>query len=618
MALSYNNGRTSLSSDRPAYLAEPLLQDWLLSDDDDQEPFNLGLLHEVLVFSDASVVGDFKDCWYEDQHDETVHALHRRDSAVVIDVFDDLDLDVCELFLAAETGAQASHNEPKNTGGYEILGIDVNELLLEVESTALANCDKTTEAEDSSEDSDDDVDSLLVATEVIGLPSDAEDDTKDADFDVSDQLHTEEVVALLSSDEHVDDGEEDLESLITKCAEILGPRLLRELREHIKTSQASIDPDIISRVHEACSYLMQPSHGPTELARAADWFRDTPNQSDKREMARLGTVANYQAAYDDQQARLAAGVGLRTGEVKLGKLSFSNISAHIKKLLGEIPGHVVPIPVREALSRIFDRLGHGPYPNELPPPAHLALAHRLLKLSPERLEVLEAIKALCAFILRHNPVLPKELAVVVLVYDVKTRLFQAAALAARRRLQEDVEAGLMIPAQRRRGGLGLRKLWRRLFRADDSAAGVYTAVNTADAVAEPSPVPATPPVASRVRKFRLPWMKPTPPAHKCSSFVASGPDSTPTQSKAPSHNARGEVLDSPSSTCRFRLPWKKTAAPAAKKPTVAAHLVVATTEPATPNVPEVLSPEEENWLLRETSVWNAVWGRMMTAGDGMF
>ncbi|KAJ1553020.1 hypothetical protein HK405_009224, partial [Cladochytrium tenue] len=245
MALSYNNGRTSRSG-LPAYLAEPLLQDWLLSEDD-QEPFYLGLLHEVLVFSDASVVGDFKDCWYEDQHDETVHALHRRDSAVVIDVFDDLDLDVCELFLAAETGVQASHIEPKNAGGYEILGIDVNELLLEAESTALANCDKTTEADNSSEDTDDDVGKLLVASEVVGLPTDAEEDTKEADFDVCDPLHTAEVVPLSSSDEHVDDGEEDLESLITKCAEILGPRLFGELLEHIKTPQASIDSDIISR-----------------------------------------------------------------------------------------------------------------------------------------------------------------------------------------------------------------------------------------------------------------------------------------------------------------------------------------------------------------------------------
>ncbi|KAJ1547645.1 hypothetical protein HK405_005289 [Cladochytrium tenue] len=591
MALSFNNGRTSRSG-LPAYLAEPLLQDWLLSEDD-QEPFNLGLLHEVLVFSDAKAVGDFKDCWYEDQQGEIVHALHRRDSAIVIDVFDDLDLDVCELFLAAEAGAQASRIEPKNAGGYEILGIDVNELLLEAESTASANCDKTIEADNSSEDSDDDVGKLLPASEVVGQSSDAKDDSKKADFDVSDSLHTAKVVAVSSSDEHIDDGEEDLELLITKCEETLGPRLFGELLEHIKSPQASIDPEVISRVHEACSYLMQPSHGPVELARAADWFRDTPNQSDKREMARLGTVANYEAAYNEQQARLAAGVGLRPGE---------------------IPGHVVPIPVREALSRIFDRLGH----DELPPPAHLALARRLLKLSPERLEVLEAIKALCAFILRHNPVLPKELAVVVLVYDVKTRLFQAAALAARRRLQEDIDAGLVIPAQRRRGGLGLRKLWRRLFRADDSAAGVYTAVNTADAVAEPSPVPATPPVASRVRKFRLPWMKPSSPTFEGSSYVASGPDSTPTQSKAPSHNTRGEVLDGPVSTCRFRLPWKKTGAPAAKKSEGAAHFVVEPTELASPNVPEDLSPEEENWLLRETSVWNAVWGRMMTAGDGMF
>ncbi|KAJ1547979.1 hypothetical protein HK405_004517, partial [Cladochytrium tenue] len=363
MALSLNNGRTSRSG-LPAYLAEPLLQDWLLSEDD-REPFNLGLLHE--------------------------------DSAIVIDVFD-LDLDLCELFLAAKTGAQASRIEPKNAGGYETHDVDSSELLLAAESTALASCDKTTEADDSSEDTDYDVGKPLGATEVVGLPSDAEDDTKDADFD-----------------------------------------------------------DIVT----------------PELARAADWFRDTPNQSDKREMARLGTVAHYQTAYNEQQARFTAGVTLRAGEVQLGKLSFSNVSAHIKKLLGEIPGHVVPIP-----------------------------------LCPESLEVLEAITALCAFILRHNPVLPKELAVVVLVYDVKTRLFQAAALAARRRMQEDIEAGLVIPVQRRSGGLGLRKLWRRLFRAEGSAAGVYTAINTADAVAEPSPVSATPPVASRVRKFRLPWMKP--------------------------------------------------------------------------------------------------------------
>ncbi|KAJ1555845.1 hypothetical protein HK405_011903 [Cladochytrium tenue] len=305
-----------------------------LVSDDDQEPFCLGLLHEVLVFSDAKAVGDFMDCWYEDQHPETIHARLSSFKSSTTSISTSANC----FSRPRPARTQASRIEPKNADGYEILGIDVNGLLLEAEFTTLANCDKTTEADDSSEDSDDDVGKLLPASER------REDDTKDADFDVSDLLHTAEAVALSSSDEHVDDGEEDIESLITN--------------------------------------------------------------------------------------------------------------------------------------------------DELPPPAHLALAHRLLKLSPERLEVLEAIKALCAFILLHNPVLPKELAVVVLVYDVKTRLFQAA-LAASRRLQEDIDAGLVIPAQRRRGGFGLRKLWRRLFRADDSAAGVYTAVNTAGAVAERLPIPNT-------------------------------------------------------------------------------------------------------------------------------
>ncbi|KAJ1555846.1 hypothetical protein HK405_011904, partial [Cladochytrium tenue] len=71
-------------------------------------------------------------------------------------------------------------------------------------------------------------------------------------------------------------------------------------------------------------------------------------------------------------------------------------------------------------------------------------------------------------------------------------------------------------------------LRRRLFRPDDSAAGVYTAVSIAGTVAEPSPIPATselatPPVTPRVR------------THEGSSHVASCPN---LQSKAPSHNAR--------------------------------------------------------------------------------
>ncbi|KAJ1533745.1 hypothetical protein HK405_000348, partial [Cladochytrium tenue] len=269
----------------PTYLAEPFVKEWL-NQNDNENKLSVGPLNQTLLFAGVKAVEDFKDVWTTDANGKMPPMLHLPDSAILVDFFEDFDLVMNELLLAAEVAALSScpgHTDLDDV--FEKQGFDFNELVRSAEVAALDGFGKHTDDQNEHEDCYVDFGELLLAAEVAAHSSNPEhtdlddvvekpskqllateattplashnelpvDDCSFEGFDdnLCEILLAAELAALEVHDEPPDFSEESIESLITKCNEILGPRLVRELLELTRAGPSPVDPDIIARVHEA-------------------------------------------------------------------------------------------------------------------------------------------------------------------------------------------------------------------------------------------------------------------------------------------------------------------------------------------------------------------------------